>query len=140
MPRNDADDELLPEIDDDAIVAQQAEAHAPAPRVQVTEEARTIVVDEPAGGADDTTKVPAVTRGRNDPTMVIRAVRHPLPYVLPPQQVPARSAPAWLPWLIWGIAGVIALALGGALALVENRRAKPPAVQPKPPPPTAVTN
>jgi len=121
MPPNDADDELLPEIDDDAIVAQQAEAHAPAPRVQVTEEARTIVVAE------------RPSRGRNDPTMVVRAVRHPLPYASapPPAPLPVQAPvgtrlPAWLPWLIWGVAGFLALLIGAALAVIAERRPAPP--------------
>lgn len=128
MPPNDADDELLPEIGDDAIVAQQAEPHAPAPRVQVAEEARTIVV--------------APARGRNDPTMVIRAVRHPLPYLPgPPAPAPAppRGTPGWLPWLVWGVAGLIALLLGGALALIADRRAAPRAVEPRPAPAPAAS-
>lgn len=133
MPPDDADEELLPQIEDDAIVAQQAAAHAPAPRVQVSEEARTIVVAEPPPRA------PA--RGRNDPTMVIRAVRHPLPYGpnpgMPAPVAARRGMPGWLPWVVWGIAGLIALALGGALAIIAERRSAPP---PTPPPRPPVAN
>lgn len=129
MPPSDADDELLPEIDDDAIVAQQADPHAPAPRVQVIEEARTIVV--------------APARGRNDPTMVVRAVRHPLPYLPGPVAPPApRGTPVWVPWLVWGVAGLIALLLGGALALIADRSATPRSVEPSrapPPAPSAIS-
>lgn len=136
MARDDADDELLPEIEDDAIVAQQAEAHAPAPRVQIAEESRTIVVEEPPP--------PPPARGRNDPTMVIRAVRHPLPHrgavpgVAPMAPAPAqlsRSVPGWLPWVVWGVAGLIALALGGALAIIAEQRSAPPTPPPSKPAP-----
>ena len=117
-------EEVLEELDDDAIVAQQATAHAPAPRVQVADEARTIVVSEPPPDADDTARVRSLDRGRNDPTMVLRAVRAPLPAVV--SAPPRRSWPPWLPWLIWGLAGLIAFGFGAFLALMMAEKNAPP--------------
>ena len=144
MPPANEDDEVLQELDDDAIVAQQAPAHAPAPRVQITEEARTIVVEEPPVPAGETARVRAITRGRNDPTMVVRAVRYPHPYagvpVAPlPQPAPPSAWPSWLPWLVWGIAGLIAFAIGGALAIMAARRDAAPPVQQNAAPTPAAT-
>lgn len=140
MPPRDSDDEPLEEIEDDAIVAQQAAAHAPAPRVPIAQDARTIVVDEGAT-AGDTTRLRAIPRRPMDPTLVVRAVRPPVFQAAPPSSpmpVPqARGTPSWLPWVIWVCAGVVALLLGGVLALVANRRDAQPAAQPAPPPSAA---
>jgi hypothetical protein len=129
MTAGEGDDEQLLELDDDAIVAQQAPAHAPAPRAQVAEEARSIVV------------APAPQqRGRNDPTMLVRTVRHPLPGWPPPTVEPPPPAvtPRWVAWLIWGIAGLLALVLGGALAIIAERRAATPSA-PDPAPVETIT-
>ncbi|MBK7583540.1 MAG: hypothetical protein IPI67_25530 [Myxococcales bacterium] len=142
MPPQDGDDELLEEIDDDAIVAQQAPAHAPAPRAHVTDEARTIVVEEPPAAAGETSRMRALSRGRNDPTMLIRTLPHAGPSGYAPGSqrgyplagsAPKNAWPSWLPWLVWGVAGIIAFAIGGALAVVAARRdAAPPPPAPSP--------
>lgn len=119
-------EEVLEELDDDAIVAQQATAHSPAPRVQVTDEARTIVVAEAPADAGDTARVPRLEAGRNDPTMVLRAVRQPLPVRGPVAVAPRRAWPTWLPWLIWGFAGLIAFGFGAFLALMMAKKDAPP--------------
>ena len=141
MPPRDSDDEPLEEIEDDAIVAQQAAAHAPAPRVPIAQDARTIVVDEGAAPAGDTTRLRAIPRRPMDPTLVVRAVRPPVFHAAPPSlpmpAPPARGTPSWLPWVIWVCAGVVALLLAGVLALVANRRDAQPTVQPAPPPSAA---
>ncbi|MBI3202548.1 MAG: hypothetical protein HYZ29_13490 [Myxococcales bacterium] len=141
MPLPDSDDEPLEEIEDDAIVAQQAAAHAPAPRVPIAQDARTIVVDEGAATAGDTTRLRAIPRRPMDPTLVVRAVRYPVVPSAPPgppvPAPPARGTPSWLPWVIWGCAGIVALVLGGVLAVVANRRDAQPAVSPTPPPSAA---
>ena len=125
-------EEVLEELDDDAIVAQQATAHSPAPRVQISDEVRTIVVTEPPPpAADDTARVQRLEPGRNDPTMVLRAVRAPAPAA----PIPARAGlPGWVPWLLWGLAGLLAFGLGAFLALSMGKRdgPAPPASAVKP--------
>ncbi len=127
MPPPYEDEEPLEELDDDAIVAQQAIAHAPAPRVQVAQDARSIVVDQPPGEAGDTTRLRAMPRRPADPTLVLRAVRHPISRAVPPSfPVQPRPMPSWLPWVVWIVAGIVALIFGGVLAVLANRRDAPP--------------
>jgi hypothetical protein len=114
-------EEVLEELDDDAIVAQQATAHSPAPRVQVNEEARTIVVSEPPPDSGDTARLPRMAPGRNDPTLVLRAVRPPISASPLPSPRRARL-PGWVPWLIWGIAGLLAFGFGAFLALTMAKK------------------
>lgn len=135
MPPQHEDEEPLDELGDDAIVAQQAVAHAPAPRVHIEQEARSIVVDQPPGEAGDTTRLRAMPRRPADPTLVLRAVPRAIPSGVPPS-MPARppSMPGWLPWVVWIVAGIVALVFGGVLAILANRRDALPSPAAAPPP------
>lgn len=129
LPRAD-ELEQLEELGDDAIIAQQQGAHVPKPRVQVTEEARSIVISEhPAPGSHPPSapKIPADsgTKKRSDrteKTVVIRdrrqieelrremAKRRPVP-----QPAPTNGL------LLWVIVGVAAFLTGGLVALFATR-------------------
>jgi len=102
----------LEELEVDA-VTHQATVHAPAPRAQVVQEARTVVVQD----------VRKPEPGRNDPTLVLRAVRGPPPGWVP--QKPPRRA-SWLLWALLIFAALIAFGGGGAVALYLAHRDRAP--------------
>lgn len=128
----EAELEHLEELGDDAIIAQQQAAHAPKPRAQVTEEARSVVIsDHPTPGSHPPSapKIPHGSSGkkrsdRTEKTVVIRdrrqveelrrqmAARKPRPK-------PAAPAPGGL--LLWVIVGVAAFVTGGLVALFATR-------------------
>ncbi|MCA9592564.1 MAG: hypothetical protein KC776_04610 [Myxococcales bacterium] len=122
----------LEELGDDAIVAQQSAAHAPQPRVNVAVDQPSVVVAEHPEEMDPSeviaTRQMNALPGTYDPTMVIRR-----PYY-PPQAAPRAS---WLPWVIWGIAGLLAFAFGGLLALLSARGSDSGQGQPDAPPVSA---
>ena len=124
--------EHLEELGDDAIIAQQQGAHVPKPRVQVTEEARSIVISEhpsPGESPPSASKIPAKAPSRKrsertEKTVVIRdrrqleelrremAKRKPGAAAAPP---PRRGV------LLWVIVGVAAFLTGGLVALFATR-------------------
>jgi hypothetical protein len=116
-------EEELEELDDDAIVAQQSAAHAPAPRVQVAMEKHSIVVADLPPEVDEsevmaTRQLPAYQASRIlDPTVVVRRA----------PAAPASGGRGWVAWVIWGVAGLLAFAFGGLLALLSARTAPKPA-------------
>jgi hypothetical protein len=130
-PFDSIEEEPLEELEDDAVIAQQAALHSPARRVNVVEEQRTVVV---SNDADDTSKMRRLEPGRHDPTLVLRAVRHPPPQYAVPRGPPPAATPAWVAWVVWGIAGLIAFGIGGAVAIALSRRA------PHATPPTVATS
>jgi hypothetical protein len=124
--------EHLEELGDDAIIAHQQGAHAPQPRAQVTEDARSVVIsDHPPVGSSPPPS-PAVAREpkrrseRTEKTVVIRdrrqidelrrqaAKRHGSG---PPPAVPG----IW----VWVAVGVAAFLLGGLVALFATRDEAP---------------
>jgi len=141
--------EQLEELGDDAIIAQQQGAHVPKPRVQVTEEARSIVISEHPGagagaGPRPGSKPPSAPKIPTDPsakkrsdrtekTVVIRdrrqieelrremAKRRPVP-----QPAPTKGL------LLWVIVGVAAFLTGGLVALFATREDSSAAAAPAP--------
>jgi hypothetical protein len=91
----------------------QVTVHAPAQRAHVVQDARTVVVSEARRPEP----------GRNDPTLVLRAVREP-----PPGWVPRKPAPRtrWWPWVLLVVAALVAFGGGGVLALYLAHRSRPP--------------
>jgi len=124
--------EQLEELGDDAIIAQQQAAHAPRPRAQVTEEARSIVIsDHPAPGSSP----PAEPRIPGDPgkrrrsertekTVVIRDRRQldELRRQMAQHKPPAPPEPSNKGLLLWVIVGVAAFLTGGLVALYATRQ------------------
>lgn len=144
-PRSDLapDEEVLDELGDDAIVAQQA-VHAPRRAVELEVEARTIVVADDPTALDpsevmETRQLPQYGAGA-DPTQVARraAARAPT-MVLPRVSVtPPRKKRNWVVIGIWIAAGVVAFGFGGVLAAITARGGgdgKGSATAPPPPPP-----
>ena len=119
--------EQLEELGDDAIIAQQQGAHAPAPRAQVTEEARSIVISEhPAPGSNPPLepKIPAGRKRseRTEKTVVIRDRRQ----IEELRREMAKRKPVAAPppskgLLLWVIVGVAAFLTGGLVALFATR-------------------
>ncbi|HEX7451573.1 MAG TPA: hypothetical protein VF294_04780, partial [Polyangiaceae bacterium] len=64
----------LEELGDDAIIAQQTEAHAPRPRANVSEESRSVVItDQPQQRDTERPRGAGFpVRGTAEPTLVIR--------------------------------------------------------------------
>jgi len=122
--------EQLEELGDDAIIAQQQGAHAPKPRVQVTEEARSIVIsDHPTPGSNPPSapKIPVdpSSRKRSDrteKTVVIRDRRQieELRREMAKRRPPAAAEPT-KGILLWVIVGVAAFLTGGLVALFATR-------------------
>jgi hypothetical protein len=129
LPRAD-ELEQLEELGDDAIIAQQQGAHVPKPRVQVTEEARSIVISEhPAPGSNPPSapKIPtdSASRKRSDrseKTVVIRDRRQieELRREMAKRRPPAKPEPTNR-LLLWVIVGVAAFLTGGLVALFATR-------------------
>ena len=133
--------EQLEELGDDAIIAQQQGAHAPKPRAQVTEEARSIVIsDHPPSGSNPPAapKIPPdpgtkKRSERTEKTVVIRdrrqidelrremAKRKPKPGLVAKRGL-----------LLWVIVGVAAFLTGGLVALLATRRDSASAASAKP--------
>ncbi len=125
--------EQLEELGDDAIIAQEQGAHAPKPRAQVTEEARSIVIsDHPAPASDpaDAPKIPAdpvvkKRSERNEKTVVIRDRRQidQLRREIEKRKPKAASTGgvATRGLLLWVIVGVVAFLTGGLVALFATR-------------------
>ena len=124
--------EQLEELGDDAIIAQQQGAHAPKPRVQVNEEARSIVIsDHPAPGSNppDGPKIPAdpavkKRSERTEKTVVIRDRRQidELRREIEKRKPKASAAfPPTQGLLLWVIVGVVAFLTGGLVALFATR-------------------
>jgi len=130
------DGEVLDELGDDAIVAQQSTPHAPQPRVQVAQEARSVVIADDAERPNDPRldqQFPKFTSS-NEPTVVIRdrrALKQLKKLSYPP--APSQAGPRWVTAAIWFAAAVLALGSGAVLALLMRTRASP--VQQIEPPP-----
>ena len=127
-PPGGEDIEQLEELGDDAIIAQQRGAHAPAPRAQVTEEARSIVItDDPPRTSPAPSKVagvPARKRSeRTEKTVVIRdrrqieELRREMAKRKPRVEAPAPTKGL----LLWVIVGLAAFVTGGLVALFATR-------------------
>lgn len=122
--------EQLEELGDDAIIAQQQAAHAPAPRAQVTEEARSVVIsDHPGAGSNPPSapKIPTESSGkkrseRTEKTVVIRDRRQveELRRAMAARK-PQPAPPANGGLLLWVIVGVAAFVTGGLVALFATR-------------------
>jgi hypothetical protein len=148
LPRAD-ELEQLEELGDDAIIAQQQGAHVPKPRVQVTEEARSIVISEPpvTGPAFPSAPKPPTKKrsDRTEKTVVIRDRRQ--VEELRREMAKHRPKPAPAPGnkglLLWVVVGVAAFLLGGLVALFATRddntaaTSAPPIRSALPPPPSA---
>ena len=133
--------EQLEELGDDAIIAQQQGAHAPKPRAQVTEEARSIVIsDHPPGGANPPTSAkipsdrPKKRSERTEKTVVIRDRRQ----IDELRREMAKRKPSKPPpqpgngLLLWVIVGVAAFLTGGLVALFATRNDAASAATAKP--------
>lgn len=119
----------LEELTDDLIISQQAAAHAPAPRVHVEDDARTIVVNQdPMADFTDSSLTQQIHRydpRRHEPTMLIRAQRNVQipesyrPYYSAP---PPAKRPSYLIWMLWLVTGLLAFTLGGIVAWLTAGR------------------
>jgi len=118
--------EQLEELGDDAIIAQQQSAHLPKPRVQVNEEARSVVIsDHPAHApkaASSSQKLSAVKRSsRNEKTVVIRDRRQVDELRRQMALHRATSQTSHRGVLLWVVVGVVAFVTGGLVALLATK-------------------
>ena len=130
-PPGGEDIEQLEELGDDAIIAQQQGAHAPAPRAQVTEEARSVVISDhpPRGGsAPAPAGVPTETGAkrrseRTEKTVVIRDRRQieELRREMAKRKHQHAAPPPTKGLLLWVIVGLAAFVTGGLVALFATR-------------------
>lgn len=122
---HEADDlEQLEELGDDAIIAQQTAAHAPQPRANVVNEARSIVIsDRPS----DPGKVTGRHRARNEKTVIIRDRRKldDMRQQLLARQIKKQRERTRLLYF-WGAIGFLAFVLGGVVALFATGDPVPP--------------
>lgn len=132
-PPGGDDLEQLEELGDDAIIAQQQGAHAPKPRAQVTEEARSIVISEhPAPGSNPPSD-PKLRRDsgprrrseRTEKTVVIRDRRQVeelrRQMTLREERVAPSKPPSSRGVVLWVVVGVAAFLAGGLVALFATR-------------------
>jgi hypothetical protein len=122
--------EQLEELGDDAIIAQQQGAHAPKPRAQVTEEARSVVISDPPpqGSRPPPAQAPVPgetkRRERTEQTVVIRD-RRKLDELRREMELRKQKMMAAQPagpglW-IWVVVGLAAFLMGGLVALFATR-------------------
>lgn len=146
LPRAD-ELEQLEELGDDAIVAHQQGAHVPKPRVQVTEEARSIVISEhpaPGSNAPGSAERGKKRSERTEKTVVIRDRRQidELRREMAKHRPRPPAKPSNKGLLLWVIVGVAAFLAGGLVALFATRGDESAATTvaptaPVPPPPSA---
>jgi hypothetical protein len=130
-PPGGEDIEQLEELGDDAIIAQQQGAHAPAPRAQVTEEARSVVISDhpPQGGSvgAGVARAPEATAKRRsertEKTVVIRDRRQieELRREMAKRKAQYAAPPASKGLLLWVVVGLAAFVTGGLVALFATR-------------------
>jgi hypothetical protein len=112
----------LEELGDDAIIAQQTEAHAPRPRANVSEESRSVVITDHPLRRD--TEPPHGTgfpmRAAAEPTLVIRDRRalDELRRDIMQRQAKKRRGNRAL--YMWGGLGLVAFVCGGIVAFLAT--------------------
>jgi hypothetical protein len=112
----------LEELGDDAIIAQETEAHAPRPRANVSEESRSVVITDHPQRRD--TEPPRGTgippRSTGEPTLVIRDRRalDELRRDIVQRQAKKRRGNRAL--YMWGGLGLAAFVLGGIAAFLAT--------------------
>lgn len=135
--------EVLEELGDDAIIAQQSVVHCPQPRAQVAIESRSIVIAEqpedaeptPSSESEPTRQLPPYAVSSMDPTVVIRDRKFINSLNARTKAAPKGSSAVKI--AIWGGAGVIAFGIGGLFALVTAGNSEQPLVPAWVPDPTA---
>ena len=119
----------LEELGDDAIIAQQTEAHAPQPRVNVSEESRSVVItDHPQRHDTEPPRgIGIPPRSSAEPTLVIRDRRalDELRRDIVKRQAKKRGGNRTL--YMWGGLGLVAFVLGGIAALLATDSHSDPA-------------
>jgi hypothetical protein len=112
----------LEELGDDAIIAQQTEAHAPRPRANVSEEARSVVItDHPRRRDTEPPRGNGIPpRSSAEPTLVIRDRRalDELRRDIVQRQAKKRRGSRAL--YMWGGLGLAAFVLGGIVAFLAT--------------------
>ena len=118
--------EDLEELGDDAIIAQQTEAHAPQPRAIVSEESRSVVITDhprrrdtqPPSGLGRSSGLPRAT---GEATLVIRdrrALDELRKDIVTRQARKQRGGNRSL--YLWGALGLVAFVLGGIVAFLAT--------------------
>ena len=115
----------LEELGDDAIIAQQTEAHAPRPRANISEESRSVVISDHPQRQD--TRPPSrmplgsgLSAPRGEATVIIRdrrALDQLRKEVLARQ---TRKRRGNRPLYLWGALGVLAFLLGCIVAFLAT--------------------
>ncbi len=116
----------LEELGDDAIIAQQTEAHAPRPRANVSEESRSVVITDhpqrrdtqPPSGLP---RVAGMPRSTGEATLVIRdrrALDELRKDIVLRQAKKKRGGKRAL--YLWGALGLVAFLLGGIVAFLAT--------------------
>lgn len=111
----------LEELGDDAIIAQQTEAHAPRPRANVSEESRSVVItDHPQRRDTEPPRGSSLPRSNAEPTLVIRDRRalDELRKEIVLRQAKKRRGNRAL--YLWGGLGLVAFVLGGVVAFLAT--------------------
>lgn len=122
-PQQPEELEQLEELGDDAIIAQQQGAHAPKPRAQVTEEARSIVISDhpPKGSSRPPAADPGSKRERSEKTVVIRDRKKIDELRAEIERRRPKPAPVMPGVWLWVVVGVAAFLMGGLVALFATR-------------------
>lgn len=133
-----SDPELLDELGDDAIVAQQTGAHVPQRRVKVQVESRSVVVSEATPAPDR--ELEKYDHRSNDPTVVVRD-RRKRSQLLDDVDVPFKKKRAnWGARVVWLLAAVAAFGVGGLISVIRGSvPAAAPSSAPAVPAPPATT-
>ncbi len=119
----------LEELGDDAIIAQQAQVHAPQPRAQVEDEKRSIVISDKPPPKEPSVPPPAASRyrsGRGEATVVIRDRRKledMRQQILARQHEHQRRKDKRI--YVWAGAALAAFLLGGVVALMAGGSSAP---------------
>lgn len=118
--REPDDLEHLEELGDDAIISQQTAAHAPRPRANVSEEARSVVITDHPLRRDTQPPRHSQPRTGGEQTLVIRDRRalDELRQHIVRRKVKKADDRRSLYW--WGALGLVAFVLGGVVAFLAT--------------------
>ena len=125
-PQQPEELEQLEELGDDAIIAQQQGAHAPKPRAQVTEEARSVVISDhpPKGSSRPPAADASSKRERSEKTVVIRDRKKIDELRAEIERRKPKPAPAMPGVWLWVVVGLAAFLMGGLVALFAVKNGK----------------
>lgn len=110
--------EEIEELSDDAIIAQQSQAHLPQKRANVQEESRSVVIsEEPVASS----RRPGVYRAEHEAATIVIRDRQDVQAFKQRAMAVRQRHRRGVAWYVWAVLAVLAFAAGGLVTLVILR-------------------